>query len=274
MTDEPFYLTEKDPKRFLQIYVRKYKSTYYRRKAKEVLRLLPGDLREKRFLDVGCCGGYFSIAMAKRGATGIGCDISPYAVNAAKLHAKRAGVDKKIVFKTGDAAQMTIPGQFDVILAKDVIEHIEDDIGFLRKISGLLSPRGRLIITTQNKASANYYIEGALRKLLNPRKRWVGWDPTHLRWYTPNRLRKKLRAADLIINRFSGSYYIPYEILYKKILKRDLGGGIMTLIDDTLGGSWPFDRHGWSISARAKVMELHRPTNNKTKHNKDKGRYA
>lgn len=251
MTHEPFYLTEKDPEKFLRIYLTKYKTTYYRCKAKEVLRLIPKNLIGKRFLDVGCCGGFFSVVMAKRGAIGIGYDISKFAVRAAKLHAKKADVKKYISFKTGDAATMKLLGKFDIILVKDVIEHIKDDVGFMRKLASLLAPSGRLIVTTQNKSCFNYYFEGALRKILYPHKRWIGWDPTHLRWYTPSSLRKKLKRAGLKTERFSGSYYLPYEILYKKVLKRDLGGGILTFIDDAFGGTWPFDRHGWSISVRA-----------------------
>lgn len=251
MTNDPFYLTEKNPETFLRIYLTKYKTTYYRRKAKEVLRLIPRDLDGKRFLDVGCCGGFFSIVMAKRGASGIGCDISRFAVNAAKLHAKKANVEKHVSFKMGDATTMKLPGKFDIILVKDVIEHIKDDVLFMRKLASHLAPDGLLIVTTQNKSCFNYYFEGALRKILYPHKKWIGWDPTHLRWYTPSSLRKKLRKAGLKAERFSGSYYLPYEILYKKVLKRDLGGGILTFIDDAFGGTWPFDRHGWSISVSA-----------------------
>ncbi len=252
MTEEPFYLTEKDPKKFLQIYLEKYRTTYYRKKAQEVLRLIPKDLSGKRFLDVGCCAGYLSVIMAKRGATGIGCDISTFAIDAAKLHAKKAGVRKDILFKAADATTMGLEGMFDIIIAKDVIEHIKDDVGFLRKLSALLVPGGLLVVTTQNRSCLNYYVEGSLRKLFYPHRQWVGWDPTHLRWYTPASLRKKMRAAGLVAERFSGSYYLPYEMLYKKVLKRDLGGGVMTIIDDVFGGTWPFDRHGWSISVRAK----------------------
>lgn len=247
----PYYLREEDPEKFLEVYLYKYQTTYYIRKVREVMRLIPADLVGKRFLDVGCCGGYFSVKLAKMGARGIGLDASIHAVKAATLYAEKAGVTEKIEFSTGDLTEMRFSEKFDLIIAKDVIEHIKDDIRFLSILSNLLTAKGQLIITTQNAASFNYVFEGMIRKIINPGKKWIGWDPTHVRWYTPWSLRRKLRMVGLIAERFSGSYYMPYVHIYKELLKRDLGGGIVTFIDDFLGGYWPFNRMGWSISVLA-----------------------
>ena len=54
----------------------------------------------------------------------------------------------------------------------------------------LLKDGGKLILTTQNSFSLNFLIEGTYNKIKNPNKKWLGWDRTHIRFYTPNKLRK------------------------------------------------------------------------------------
>jgi len=249
--EEPFYITEKDPKKFTKKYLDNYKTLYYSRKVKEIEKLIKTDLKGKEVLDLGCCGGYFSVKFAKLGAKVTGVDMSKNALNAAKYYAKKEKV--KIKFILGDATKIKAKEVFDFILAKDIIEHIPDDAAFLKNLNKYLKPGGKVIITTQNWKCFNYFFEGAIRKLLG-QKKWLGWDGTHLRWYSSGRLKRKLKEAGFKVRGYSGSYYCPYEML--KVLKIQPKCRLHVLFDDLFGRLWPMNRLGWSISVLAENKKI------------------
>jgi len=47
-------------------------------------------------------------------------------------------------------AQTLGVGAFDLVLAVEVIEHVESPVGFLRNVAGLLAKNGVAVITTPN----------------------------------------------------------------------------------------------------------------------------
>ena len=58
-----------------------------------------------------------------------------------------------IDYRIGDLS--TIPNeldQFDVVIASEVIEHVLDPQSFIEEIHKLISPGGKLIITTLNRS--------------------------------------------------------------------------------------------------------------------------
>jgi 2-polyprenyl-6-hydroxyphenyl methylase/3-demethylubiquinone-9 3-methyltransferase len=142
------------------------------------------------------------------------------------------------------------PASFDVILLKDVIEHLPDDLGLLSGAARLLAPGGRLVVSTQNARSLNYLIEGFVQRCLLGRRDWQGWDPTHLRFYTPPGLAALLSRAGLEAQAWRSSYLVPHKL--------PLGSGrylrleFLTGLDRLLGGRGPFARLGWCLMALAR----------------------
>ena len=67
---------------------------------------------------------------------------------------------------------------FDLVVAVEVIEHVESPINFLRNVSQLLAPDGVAVITTPNVDS----LPARLRFLFNGKIRMMdtGSDPTHI----------------------------------------------------------------------------------------------
>jgi SAM-dependent methyltransferase len=138
-------------------------------------RLFVALLRERlargglRILDVGCGTGATSIELARHGRVW-----SLDASREALAFARSRGVRRAVV---ADAADPPFaPESFDLIVAFDVIEHVEDDLGMVRRLRGLLAPGGALAV----HVPAWPFLMGAHDVVLG-----------HYRRYT----RKSLRAA-------------------------------------------------------------------------------
>jgi len=133
-----------------------------------------------KVLDAGCGQGYFLRRLEKRYKT-IGFDISEDALLSAKNRTKKSTYIKSLAER--------LPFQnnsFSVVIAFDIIEHLEQPDKFLREAYGVLVQNGFLIISTPNPESFGCKIKLKMPewKGLNYEKRiaeWYGWrDDTHL----------------------------------------------------------------------------------------------
>lgn len=110
--------------------------------------LPPGD--ERAILDVGCGEGGVLKAFAERGWTGIGVDLGPQRIERAQHLLPEHIARGQLHFETADihdwAAQQTHRHAFDVIVLKDVIEHIYDRPRMMAALQTFLKPGGVLFI--------------------------------------------------------------------------------------------------------------------------------
>lgn len=104
--------------------------------------------RVRCFVDVGCGFGY-TVDFARRmlGARALGLDPSPYA----RVGARALGID--ILPRALNDEPLPDGQQADVILASEVIEHVDDPPGFLRTLRRHLAPGGLLVLTTPDACS-------------------------------------------------------------------------------------------------------------------------
>src|SRR5262249_5826007 len=93
-------------------------------------RLAPYDLAGKPGLEYGGGGGYFTVWMAKRGATVHAIEMNDNAIGALRFYAAKEGVADRVHVVRGNAEQDTIDGRYDFVFAKDLIEHLADDQPF------------------------------------------------------------------------------------------------------------------------------------------------
>jgi ubiquinone/menaquinone biosynthesis C-methylase UbiE len=118
-----------------------YPNLMKRLQARDIIQAL--DLKSSdRVLDIGCAYGVFTIEMAKVAGEAIGVDVNPPRAMAfvPKEHAQR------LKFIATDARTLPFAdGYFDVVLASEVLMMIEDPAEFLREISRVLKPGGRLV---------------------------------------------------------------------------------------------------------------------------------
>jgi len=103
-------------------------------------------LEGKSALDVGCGAGLLTEPLARLGATVTGIDAAPEVIAVARDHANAMGIE--IDYR--NSAVEEIEGQFDLITALEVIEHVAEPQAFLDTIGRRLSPGGLVILSTPN----------------------------------------------------------------------------------------------------------------------------
>lgn len=257
VSETPYWWEDTNPERSLANYLADRDNSYDRWKSWSVRQLIPRPRHsDSAALDYGCGGGEFSVWLASRGWQVVASDASEYSLAACRLHVRQKQLSHAVqfVYTTPPDYWDPLKGrQFEFILAKDVIEHIEDDIAFLRNVKSHLAPGGTAEIVTQNDHSWNFQIQAPM--MLSQDPSWCGWDPTHVRFYNPPSLKGKLLHVGLKPIRWRAAYVIPYRAWRSPLMKqvrrmaeRTLGDGIFHLPEAFLGGIRPVCNWGWSIA--------------------------
>ncbi len=249
------WIRSDDREQALSRYIAQQSSAYSRVK-NLFIRELIGDLRGKTLLDYGCGAGFFAVYAARSGARkAVGVDAEQAVLSTAAYYADREGVADRCEWMLSDRfSPASGEAGFDVILLKDVIEHVEDDEGLLAGLRQCLAPGGILIVSTQNAVSLNYLTEGVCHRHLRGEKEWFGWDETHLRFYTFLDLGKRLRRSGWRPLAWRSNYLIPHKFPGYS----PSGGKIhrcepLSRVDLLLGKHFPWNRLGWNIIVKAKM---------------------
>jgi SAM-dependent methyltransferase len=109
--------------------------------------------RRKQVLDAGCGAGYGSAELARQAASVLGIDSSAEAIAFARAQYPAPNLR----FEEADCSALpAADGSIDLVVAFEVIEHLQDWRGFLREARRVLAPAGQFIVSTPNK---RYYSE-------------------------------------------------------------------------------------------------------------------
>jgi SAM-dependent methyltransferase len=147
------------------------------------LGLLERHVAPGRLLDVGCGLGYLLEAAAARGW-------EPYGVELSVEGARRAaeGVGAHRVF-CGALEQAPLePASFQAVTLTDVLEHLPDPVGSLRRCRELLAPGGVVLIATPQVGSFSQRLLG---------RHWFQYKDEHLQLFTRRALGVALERAGL-----------------------------------------------------------------------------
>ena len=143
----------------------------------------------ERVLDIGCGNGALAADLARESkAVVTGIDQNGASIRAAR--ATHAGAS--IMFTHGDARRLP-PGAFDVVILSNVLEHLDDRVGFLRD-------------TVARTGAARVLVRVPLfeRDWRVPLKRELGvdyrLDPTHCIEYTQEEFEAEMAAAGFAVD--------------------------------------------------------------------------
>jgi ubiquinone/menaquinone biosynthesis C-methylase UbiE len=199
--------------RYFDDLTRRYRerNRFARRRIANVFSLLP-PLAGRRFVDLGCGMGTFTVEAAKAGAHALGVDPAPAAIAAAARVAAAEGA-RGARFVRADAAQLPLPdASADVVLAADLTEHLDDDTlaKILAEAVRVLVDGGTLVLYTPEHGHVFERLRdaGAMQQ-----------DPSHIGVRHADELAAAVRAAGL---RVDAVRWLPSHLPGWNLLERGL----------------------------------------------------
>jgi len=160
----------------------------------------PPPIARGRMLEVGCASGRFMHFMARKGWHVEGVEMSETAAESARSYGYEV--------YTGFLEQMLdLPEKFDLIVAKQVLEHLHDPVSTLKKLRSWTKPNGWLLATIPNIDSLDF-------KLF--KKYWFALQlPTHLFHYSETTITNVFNAAGWKVNKI---YHFPSSLQFQRSL--------------------------------------------------------
>ena len=113
----------------------------------------------ERALDLGCGGGEFTAALAGAGVDPVGIEVAEAAV--ARARAQYPELDFRLA--PIDGPLPLDDNSFALVWASEVIEHVADTARWLSEVRRVLTPRGRLVLTTPSHGRLPMAIHGVER---------------------------------------------------------------------------------------------------------------
>ena len=155
-----------------------------RKSADFILKYLEKINKKGRILDVGCATGFLLDQARKQGWEVYGVELSAWAVDYAKNKLQLPNITQGLLKEANYPANF-----FDVVVLKDVIEHLTDPKETLEQIRYVLKPSGIMCCNTPDIDSLASKILGA---------KWWGIKQSHLFYFNKNSLSALFKATGFV----------------------------------------------------------------------------
>ena len=178
-------------------------------------------------LDIGCGGGILSERLSRLGARVTGIDASENSINVAREHSikSRLEINYRCITTTDllKNEKEKFLNKFDIVIASEVIEHVNERKVFLSDISKLCRSGGLVVFTTINKSFlgvllGKFFAENILnvvpKNTHNPEK-----------FISPQELSSEAQEHNIILDNFVG--FIP-KFKIQNIINKEFGDFILS----------------------------------------------
>lgn len=171
---------------------------FINRRVEEIVAGFEPYRHNNRMLDLGCGAGHILLAAKRAGWEAKGVEISPKAVE----HVRSQGGD---VF-CGRLEESAYPeGHFDVVASSEVLEHVDDPVGFVAEVRRVLRPGGLFWATTPHGRGISAKLLGLNWSIVVP--------PDHLHLFSLKGVRRLLESAGFRSVKVVAHAVNPYELL-------------------------------------------------------------
>jgi len=110
----------------------------------------------------------------------------------------------------GDAMTVSLNRTFDVVIAGEIIEHVDDPAAFVSNMARHLNEQGRFVMTTPHAFFFLHFLESIFSSAEQR------WNSQHVAWYCPFTLRNLLRRNNLEVE---SCYYFTRSTKLRRLLK-------------------------------------------------------
>jgi SAM-dependent methyltransferase len=176
-------------------------------------RIKPGD----KVLEIGSGNGYFLKKLPEKEATGLGLELNDDAI----AYGKQIGVE--IINEDLKIHAEQHAGQYDVVCAFQVFEHVNEVGEFFRQAAQCVKPGGLLAVGVPNNASY-YFREDPYHTLNLPPHHTLLWEPDSLQ-YAGSLI--GLPKAEILVEDASVTHR---SVAYRLWLEKKLGQNLVTSI--------------------------------------------
>ena len=176
------------------------------------------NIDKTKILDVGCGGGIVCEPLARLGADVTGIDAAPDSIKVAKAHA--GARDMKINYKNTDVEnQAKLKTKYDVVMALEIVEHVDNLPLFLKSCQQCLKPDGILIVSTLNRNPKSFLLGIVAAEYI---LKWVPKGTHNWRKFVkPSELAKMIEPTGLTPKDVTGLVYNPLNKEFS-LSKKDL----------------------------------------------------
>jgi len=188
---------------------------------------LPSDAR---VLEIGCGAGFLTVELARSGYAIQAVDASQAMVDLTARRAQQMDLAARVRAQVGDVHRLPFGnGAFTLVVAVGLLPWLHRPAQALEEIARVLEPAGRLLLTADNRARLNTWVDPRASLLLAPLKRVrrrLRRGPSagaSSRLHFPSHVNSLLRAAGFQLDARSTVGFGPFSFWSQPLLPDSSG---------------------------------------------------